>query len=78
MSKRLIVLLSIASVALLSACSSTKLDNVSDAKASSSVASVVADHLNPNSTISKERSVYFGSDQFVIKAGEAGVVERQG
>jgi peptidoglycan-associated lipoprotein len=78
MSKRFIALLSIASVALLSACSSTKLDNVSDAKASSSVASVVADHLNPNSAISKERSVYFGFDQFDIKADQAGVVERQG
>ncbi|BDU57560.1 peptidoglycan-associated lipoprotein [Limnohabitans sp. MORI2] len=78
MSKRLIALLSIVSVALLSACSSTKLDNVSDAKASSSVAAVVADHLNPNSAISKERSVYFGFDQFDIKADQAGVVERQG
>jgi peptidoglycan-associated lipoprotein len=78
MSKRLFALISITSVALLSACSSTKLDNVSDAKASSSVASVVADHLNPNSAISKERSVYFGFDQFDIKADQAGVVERQG
>ena len=78
MSKRFIALLSIASVALLSACSSTKLDNVSDAKASSSVASVVADHLNPNSLISKERSVYFDFDKFDIKADQAAVVERQG
>jgi peptidoglycan-associated lipoprotein len=78
MSKRFIALLSIVSVALLSACSSTKLDNVSDAKASSSVASVVADHLNPNSAISKERSVYFDFDKFDIKADQAGVVERQG
>jgi peptidoglycan-associated lipoprotein len=82
MSKRLFALLSIVSVALLSACSSTKLDsNVSDAKAASpvsAVASVVADHLNPNSAISKERSVYFGFDQFDIKADQAAVVERQG
>ncbi|MEN9670099.1 MAG: hypothetical protein RL018_376, partial [Pseudomonadota bacterium] len=78
MSKRLFALLSIASVALLSACSSTKLDNVSDAKASSSVASVVADHLNPNSAISKERSVYFDFDKFDIKANQTAVVERQG
>ena len=77
MSNRLFALLSIASVALLSACSSTKLDdNVSDAK--SSVASVVADHLNPNSSISKERSVYFDFDKFDIKADQAAVVERQG
>jgi peptidoglycan-associated lipoprotein len=78
MSKRLFAFISIASVALLSACSSTKLDNVSDAKASSAVAAVVADHLNPNSAISKERSVYFGFDQFDIKTDQAGVVERQG
>jgi peptidoglycan-associated lipoprotein len=81
MSNRLYVLLSAVSVALLSACSSTKLDNVSDAKASSSVASVasvVADHLNPNSIISKERSVYFDFDKFDIKADQAAVVERQG
>jgi peptidoglycan-associated lipoprotein len=76
MSKRLFALLSIVSVALLSACSSTKLDNVSDAK--SSVASVAADHLNPNSLISKERSVYFDFDKFDIKANQAAVVERQG
>ncbi|MEY4419514.1 MAG: hypothetical protein RLZZ498_110 [Pseudomonadota bacterium] len=81
MSKRLFALVSIASVALLSACSSTKLDNVSDAKptsAASAVASVVADHLNPNSLISRERSVYFDFDQFSIKASETAVVERQG
>lgn len=82
MFKRFIALFSILSVALLSACSSTKLDaNVSDAKAASpasAVASVVADHLNPNSAISKERSVYFGFDQFDIKSDQAAVVERQG
>ena len=78
MSKRFFALVSVVSVVLLSACSSTKLDNVSDAKASSAVAAVVADHLNPNSLISKERSVYFDFDQFTIKASEAGVVERQG
>lgn len=79
MSKRFFALSSIVSVALLSACSTTKLDdNVSDAKASSAVASVVADHLNPNSLISKERSVYFDFDKFDIKADQAGVVERQG
>ena len=76
MSKRFFAILSVVSVALLSACSSTKLDNVSDAK--SSVASVVADHLNPNSAISKERSVYFDFDKFDIKANQTAVVERQG
>jgi peptidoglycan-associated lipoprotein len=78
MSKRFIALLSVLSVALLSACSSTKLDNVSDAKASSAVASVVADHLNPNSLISKERSVFFDYDKFDIKADQTAVVTRQG
>ncbi len=80
MSKRSFALLSILTVALLSACSSTKLDNtaVVDAKAASAVASVVADHLNPNSLISRERSVYFDFDQFTIKSSEAAVVERQG
>ena len=79
MSKRFLALASIASVALLSACSSTKLDtNVSDAKATSTVANVVADHLNPNSAISKERSVYFDFDKFDIKADQAAVVARQG
>jgi peptidoglycan-associated lipoprotein len=78
MSKRLLALVSIVFVVLLSACSSTQLDNVSDAKASSTLASVVADHLNPNSAISNERSVYFDFDQFDIKADQAAVVERQG
>jgi peptidoglycan-associated lipoprotein len=84
MSKPLLALFSVVSVALLSACSSTKLDTqVSDAKgsapaAASAVASVVADHLNPNSLISKERSVYFDFDKFDIKADQTAVVERQG
>jgi peptidoglycan-associated lipoprotein len=78
MSKRIAILFSVLSIALLSACSSTKLDNVTDAKASSTVASVLADHLNPNSAISKERSVYFDFDKFDIKADQAAVVERQG
>lgn len=88
MSKRLVALLSVVSVALLSACSSTQLDTqVSDAKSSApspassavtAVASVVADHLNPNSLISKERSVYFDYDKFDIKADQAAVVARQG
>jgi peptidoglycan-associated lipoprotein len=74
---RQLTILAIASVALLSACSSTKLDNVSD-KAASTVAPVVADHLNPNSLISKERSVYFDFDKYDIKDNQKAVVERQG
>jgi peptidoglycan-associated lipoprotein len=78
MSKRLFALLSIVSVALLTACSSTKLDNTTVVDAKSAVAPVVADHLNPNSLISKERSVYFDFDKFDIRANQAAVVERQG
>ena len=78
MSKRLFALLSIVSVALLTACSSTKLDNPAVVDAKSAVAPVVADHLNPNSLISKERSVYFDFDKFDIRANQAAVVERQG
>jgi len=85
MSKRHIALLSFVSLAFLSACSSTKLDNTSDvsgkavdAPGVSTVAAVVADHLNPNSLISTQRSVYFDFDQFNVKASETAVVERQG
>ena len=88
MSKRHIALLSFVSLAFLSACSSTKLDNTSDvtgksvdgagASGVSTVAAVVADHLNPNSLISTQRSVYFDFDQFNVKASETAVVERQG
>ena len=86
MSKRHIALLSFVSLAFLSACSSTKLDNTSDVSGKavdaaggvSTVAAVVADHLNPNSLISTQRSVYFDFDQFNVKASETAVVERQG
>lgn len=85
MSQRNIALISFVSLAFLSACSSTKLDNASDvsgkvvdAAGVSTVAPVVADHLNPNSLISTQRSVYFDFDQFNVKASETAVVERQG
>jgi peptidoglycan-associated lipoprotein len=85
MFKHRLALVSFLSLALLGACSSTKLDttaSVTDAtvspRAASAVAAVVADHLNPSSAISKERSVYFDFDKFDIKADQAGVVERQG
>ena len=85
MSKRIATYLSVASMAFLAACSSTKLDNTSDAVAkpaaempASAVAPVVADHLNPNSLISTQRSVYFDFDQFVIKSEFNALVERQG
>jgi peptidoglycan-associated lipoprotein len=35
-------------------------------------------HLDPNNPISKERSVYFDFDEFVIKPEFAGLVERHG
>ena len=76
---------------VLAACSSTKLAETGDvtgkavtaapanpAPAQSAVAPVVADHLNPSSLISKERSVYFDFDQFVIKANDGPLIERQG
>lgn len=90
MSKRYLALISATALVLLSACSSTKLaettdlsgkatDSTSGAPAPiSGVAAVVADHLNPNSLISTQRSVYFDFDQFTIKAESAPVIERQG
>jgi peptidoglycan-associated lipoprotein len=89
MSKSHIALLSLISLAFLSACSSTKLDNTAEVTgkavapsamtgAVSTVTGVVADHLNPSSLISTQRSVYFDFDQFVVKASDAPVLERQG
>jgi len=87
MSKSHIALFSFVSLAFLSACSSTKLDNTAEVTgkavapapgAESTVTAVVADHLNPNSLISTQRSVYFDFDQFVVKASDAPVLERQG
>lgn len=40
--------------------------------------SVLAAHLDPNSTIARERSVYFEFDEAVIPQAWMGVVERQG
>ena len=73
----------------LAACSTTKLADTADVKgkavdapagsmAQTTVTPVVADHLNPESLISKERSVYFDFDQFVIKANDGPLIERQG
>ena len=89
MSIRRIALFSFVSLALLSACSSTKLDNTAEVTgkvmppsaetgAVSTVTGVVADHLNPNSLISTQRSVYFDFDQFVVRASDASVLARQG
>ena len=87
MSKRTFALISAATMVFLSACSSTKLSEntapASDAApqavaAVSSVAPVVADHLNPNSLISTQRSVYFDFDKFEIKSEYSALIERQG
>lgn len=86
MNRRYLALISWASVVLLTACSSTKLETptsdlsgkaVVAAPAASVVAPVVADHLNPNSLIAKERSVFFDYDQFVVKGQYQALVERQ-
>ena len=42
------------------------------------LAPVVADHLNPNSLISTQRSVYFDFDKFDVKSEFTPLVERQG
>ena len=84
MSKNTFALITVASLAFLSACSSTKLSETGPAttdaapKAVSSVAPVVADHLNPNSLISTQRSVYFDFDKFDIKSEYSALIERQG
>jgi peptidoglycan-associated lipoprotein len=82
MSKRHLALISVASLMFLAACSSTKLDNNTSDLAGkpvgeSNVAPVLADHLNPNSLISKERSVFFDYDQFVVKGQYQTLIERQ-
>lgn len=84
MFSRLFTLIVIASFAFLTACSSTKLDEsatgdlTGKAVATSAVTPVLADHLNPNSLISKERSVFFDYDQFVVKGQYQALIERQG
>lgn len=49
------------------------------AVAQSTVAKVVVpDYLDPNSPISKDRSVFFGFDEYSVNKGAQGVVERHG
>jgi len=91
MSQRQRAFISAVAVVLLSACSSTKLPETTDlsgkpsdtapagaAAPLSGVAAVVADHLNPNSLISSQRSIYFDFDQFTVKAEDGPLIERQG
>ena len=83
MSKQNLALIALVSAAFLSACSTTQKTDApqaSDAagKPVSTVTPVVADHLNPNSLISTQRSVYFDFDKFEVKSQFAPLVERQG
>lgn len=83
MNTRSLALISVLFSLMLAACSSTKLDDTPTSDLSgksvgaSTVAPVVADHLNPNSLISKERSVFFDYDQFVVKGQYQALIERQ-
>ena len=90
MSQRQRAFISAIAVVLLSACSSTKLPETTDLSGKpadtapaaataplSGVAAVVADHLNPNSLIASQRSVYFDFDQFTVKAEDGPLIERQ-
>lgn len=73
------VLIVIAAAGILSACSSSapKLDDSSTAK--STVAQVVIPaHMDPNSELAKNRSVYFDFDDFTVKKEYTSVVERHG
>jgi peptidoglycan-associated lipoprotein len=86
MKKMHLSLLSLTAVVFLAACSSTpKLAETADAnssvssKGASSVESVVIPaHLDPNSVLSKNRSIYFDFDSFVVKSDSAAVVQQHG
>ena len=73
------VLVVVTAAGILSACSSSapKLDNTATAK--SSVAQVVVPaHMDPNSELAKNRSVYFDFDDFTVKKEYMSVIERHG
>ena len=73
------VLVVVTAAGILSACSSSapKLDNTATAK--SSVAQVVVPaHMDPNSELAKNRSVYFDFDDFTVKKEYTSVIERHG
>lgn len=73
------VLVVVTVVGVLSACSSSAptLDNTATAK--SSVAQVVIPgHMDPNSELAKNRSVYFDFDDFTVKKEYTSVIERHG
>ena len=76
--------LSCVAVLALAACSSTPPAASSDASAkqaapASAVAAVVVPpHLDPNSVLSKNHSVYFDFDKFTIKQEYASVIQQHG
>jgi peptidoglycan-associated lipoprotein len=85
MKKSHLSLFSLVAVAFLAACSSTpKQADVSDNsgvsnKGAASVAPVVVpDHLDPNSSLSKNHSIYFDFDSFVVKSEYKSVIQQHG
>lgn len=93
MKKFVAVFSQLALVALISACSSTAKVDTSDKAISPSTATpapatataksvvapvVVPAHLDPNSSLSKNRSVYFDFDKFQVKDEYKAVVESHG
>jgi peptidoglycan-associated lipoprotein len=75
-------LLGVSLVAFLAACSSTPKTENADASASkgaSAVAAVVVPaHLDPNSELSKNHSIYFDFDSFVVAPKYSNVVQKHG
>ena len=91
MKKSIAIFTQISILALISACSSTpKVDTSDKAMSSTSAAPatavakstvtpvVVPAHLDPNSSLSKNRSVYFDFDKFQVKDEYKSVVESHG
>lgn len=85
MSTTISVLIVIAAAGILSACSSSapKIENSATAPApttaKSSVAQVVIPaHMDPNSELAKNRSVYFDFDDFTVKKEYTSLIERHG
>ena len=59
-------------------CSSTKVADDSSAAKSAVAQVVVPTHLDPNSQLSKNKSVYFDFDQYTVKKQSVAVVEAHG
>jgi peptidoglycan-associated lipoprotein len=91
MKKSSAILISILTALMISACSTTPKTDSSDKSMSSNTATpatataksvvapvVVPAHLDPNSSLSKNRSVYFDFDKFQVKDEYKSVVESHG